>query len=349
MGKSTLFNALLKSKQAEVGPFAFTTKDPNIGIIKVPDKRLNSLAKILNLPKKVPATIKFVDIAGLIKNAHKGEGLGNQFLAHIREVDVILLLFRLFENKKVAHTENEVNPKNDIGIIETELILADLHSVQKKIEEVRGKANSGDKEAKIALSAYEKVNKKLNDGQLAKKTRLEKDERLNISELNLLTYKPILYVANISEKDLPKPKISQLPEIPEKVFENLVFICASLEAELADLETADRKEYLAGYNMEKSSLDDLIGQAYKLLGLITFYTTTKEQIQAWPIKKGSKIIRAAGKIHTDFAKKFKRAEVISFENLLEASGMVKAASSGKIKAKGKDYKIQDGDLVHIKI
>jgi len=348
VGKSTLFNAMLKSKKAEVGPFAFTTKDPNIGIIKVPDKRLSKLSNILNLPKIIPATIKFVDIAGLIKNAHQGEGLGNQFLAHIREVDAILLLFRLFENKKVAHTEEKINPKKDTEIIETELILSDLRTIQKRIEETKTEVKSEEKKARIALAALEKINKALNRNELAHKVKLEKEEKPYIKELNLLTSKPIIYVANISEKDLPKPKISDLPEMPSKIIKDVVYICASLESELSDLSKKEQQEYLAEYNMKESGLNQLIRIAYHALGLITFYTTTKEQIQAWPIEKNNTILKAAAKIHTDFAKKFIRAEVVSYLNIVKAGTLIKAAKMGLIKAKGKDYRLRDGDLIYIR-
>lgn len=348
-GKSTLFNALLKQKKAATAKHPFTTIDPNIGIIKVPDSRLNKIKKLLKVPKKIPATIKFVDIAGLVKGAHKGEGLGNQFLSHIREVTAIVLIFRLFKNENVTHPHGEINPKKDIETIETELILSDMQVLQKRIEDVRGKANSGDKKAKEEFETLEKVNLSLSKEKLANEVSLTKDERKILKPLNLLTLKPVLYVANISESDLPKPKISNLPSIPKKILNSLVFVCASMEEELSDLEKDEVKEYLASIDMKKSTLDDLIKESYKLLNLMTFYTTKDDQVQAWPLKKGSTALKAAAKVHSDFAKKFKRAEVISYADLIDSSSLQKAASSGKLKAQGKKYRVKDGDIIHFKI
>jgi len=347
-GKSTLFNALLKQKKAETAIHPFTTIDPNIGVVKVPDKRLTKIKKILKVPKKIPSTIKFVDIAGLVKGAHKGEGLGNQFLAHIREVTAILLIFRLFENKDVSHTEGDINPKRDIETTETELILSDMKKIQKRIEEVRGKANSGDKKSIAEYETLEKINLALSKGNLANEISLTKDERAIIRPFNLLTLKPILYVANCGESELPKPKISELPEIPKKVLNSLVFVCALLEEELSDLEKEEIKEYLASIGMKRSSLDDLINEAFKLLGLISFYTYTNELVQAWPIKKGSRAIIAAGKIHGDFAQKFIRAEVLSYKKLIEKGTIEKTAQKGLIRAEGKNYKVKDGDVIYFK-
>ncbi len=347
-GKSTLFNALLKQRKAATAIHPFTTIDPNIGIIKVPDRRLKKIKKILHLKKTIPATIKFVDIAGLVKGAHKGEGLGNQFLSHIREVKAIILIFRLFENNQVSHVAGEIKPKNDIETIWTELILADMKTLQKKTEEIRGKANLGDKKAAQEFDTLEKINLNLNKEVLANEIPLDKEEKKIIKPLNLLTLKPILYVANISESDLPKPKISQLPEIPKKVFESLVFVSAKLEEEFSDLDQKEIKEYLGSCGMKRSSLDELIRESYRLLNLITFYTTTDELTQAWPIKNGSTAISAAGKVHTDFAKKFIRAEVLPFEDLVESDGVFEASKKGKVKAEGKKYIIKDGEIIHFR-
>jgi len=347
-GKSTLFNALLKQRKAATAIHPFTTINPNIGIIKIPDLRLKKIKKILKLKKTIPATIKFVDIAGLVKGAHKGEGLGNQFLSHIRETKAIILIFRLFENQNVSHTEGEINPKNDIEIIETELILSDLKMIQKRIEEVRGRANSGDKKASEEFAVLEKMNLSLNKGQLANQVSLSKDEKKCLKPLNLLTLKPILYVANISEKDLPKPKISQLPEIPKKVFESLVFVSAKLEEEFSDLKNKEIKEYLNSCGMKRSSLYELIRESYRLLGLITFYTTTDELAQAWALKKESSALKAAAKVHTDFAKKFIRAEILPYQKLVETKGLIEASKTGAVKARGKKYKIQDGEIIYFR-
>ena len=347
-GKSTLFNALLKQRKAATAIHPFTTIDPNIGIIKVPDRRLKRIKKILKLKKTIPATIKFVDIAGLVKGAHKGEGLGNQFLSHIRETKAIILIFRLFENNQVSHVAGEIKPKNDLETIWTELILADMKTLQKKIEEIRGKANSGDKKAAKKFDTLEKINLNLNKEMLANEVSLNKEEKKIIRPLNLLTLKPILYVANISESDLPKPKISELPEIPKKVFASLVFVSAKLEEEFSDLKKDEIKEYLSSCGMKRSSLDELIRESYRLLNLITFYTTTEDLAQAWPIKKDSTALKAAGKVHTDFAKKFIRAEVLAFGDLVEAGGVFAASKKGNVHAQGKKYSVQDGDIIHFK-
>ncbi|MBU2595390.1 redox-regulated ATPase YchF [Patescibacteria group bacterium] len=347
-GKSTLFNALLKQRKAATAIHPFTTIDPNVGIIKVPDLRLKKIKKILKLKKTIPAMIKFVDIAGLVKGAHKGEGLGNQFLAHIREVNAIILIFRLFENSDVSHVAGEIKPKNDLETIWTELILADMKTLQKKIEEIRGRANAGDKEAAAEFETLEKINLNLNKEVLTNEIPLNKEEKKIIKPLNLLTIKPILYVANISESDLPKPKISELPEIPKKVLASLVFVSAKLEEEFSDLEKNEIKEYLNSCGMKRSSLDDLIRGAYSLLKLITFYTTTEDYVQAWPIKDSSTALRAAGKIHSDFAKKFIRAEILPYKKLIEAGGLAEASKKGRIKAQGKKYQLKDGEIIHFK-
>jgi hypothetical protein len=347
-GKSTLFNALLKQRKAATAIHPFTTIEPNVGIICVPDIRLQKIKRILKLKSTIPATIKFVDIAGLVKGAHKGEGLGNQFLSHIREVSTLILIFRLFENKNVSHVEGKISPQNDIETILTELILADMKTLQKKIEEIRGKANSGDKKASFEFDTLEKLNLHLNKEMLAAEVPLTKDEKKMVRPLNLLTMKPILYVANISESDLPKPKISALPEIPKKVFESLVFVSAKLEEEFSDLEKKEVKEYLSSIGMKRSSLDNLIRDAYKLLNLITFYTKTEDYVQAWPIKNGSTVLRAAGKIHTDFVKKFIRAEILSYNNLVDSQSILEASKKGLIHAVGKKYKVQNRDIIHFK-
>lgn len=347
-GKSTLFNALLKQRKAATAIHPFTTIEPNIGIISVPDIRLQKIKRILKLKSTIPATIKFVDIAGLVKGAHKGEGLGNQFLSHIREVRAIILIFRLFENKNVSHVAGEIKPRNDIETILTELILADMKTLQKKLEEIRGKANSGDKKASLEFDVLEKLNLNLSKEKLANEVPLTKNEKKIARLLNLLTMKPILYVANISESDLPKPKISQLPEIPKKVYESLVFVSAKLEEEFSDLKKEEIKEYLSSYGMKRSSLDDLIRESYRLLNLITFYTTTDDLVQAWPTKNGITALRAAAKIHTDFAKKFIRAEILSYNDLADSQGILEASKKGLIHAAGKKYKVQDRDIIHFK-
>lgn len=338
-GKSTLFNALLKKAQAQVANYPFTTIEPNIGIVEVPDERLDKLANALNLPKKIPATIKFVDIAGLVKDAHKGEGLGNQFLAHIRECDAILEVVRFFKDPNV---QGEVNPEENIKTIQTELLLKDLETVNAKAAK---DSQSPQKEI------LERLIENLNQGKPAKEMTLTDKEKEEIEELELLTSKPILYVANMSEA-----------QINEQITDNskqFIFIGAKLEADLAELSEAEAKEYMKEVGIAESGLNKLIKEAYKLLSLITFYTlilgkpastgiSLGGQIQAWPILKSTKAPEAAGKIHTDFEKGFITAECINWQDLVEIGDWEETKEKGKIRTEGKDYIILDGDVVHFK-
>lgn len=336
VGKSTLFNALLKKAQAQVANYPFTTIEPNIGTVEVPDGRLSHIADSLSLSKKIPATIKFVDIAGLVKDAHKGEGLGNKFLAQIRECDAILEVVRFFKDPNV---QGEVDSQSSIETIQTELILKDLETIE----------NIQRKEPQKAV--FERLKANLNQGKPAKEMVLSEKEKEEIKELNLLTFKPILYVANVSEAQLSRK---------EPVPENMITTSAKLESELAELSPKEAQEYLASLGIGESGLDRLIKKAYKLLNLITFYTlilggpasaeaTAGKQIQAWPILKSTKAPEAAGKIHTDFEKGFIKAEVINFKILAEAGDWHKAHEQGLVRIEGKDYTVQDGDVIYYKI
>lgn len=328
VGKSTLFNALLKKAQAKTANYPFTTIEPNIGIIEVPDERLDQIAEHLSLSHKIPATIKFVDIAGLVKDAHKGEGLGNKFLAQIRECDAILEVVRFFPDPNV---QGEIGPENSIETIQTELILKDLETVNAKAAK---DSQSPQKEI------LERLIENLNQGKPAKEMVLLEKEKEEIKELNLLTFKPILYVANVSEAQLDRK---------EPVPENMITTSAKLESELVELSPKEAQEYLAELGAGESGLSKLIKEAYQILNLITFYTIKpQEQIQAWPILKNTKAPSAAGKIHTDFEKGFIKAEVINWENLTEAGSWLKAHEQGRVQLEGKDYIVQDGDVILIK-
>ena len=337
-GKSTLFKALTK-KQVEIANYPFTTIKENIGVVKVPDERLEKLAEVLKPKEIIPTHIEFFDIAGLVKGAHKGEGLGNQFLAKIREVDLICHLIRDFKDNNVPHPMNKVNPKTDLEIINLELIMADLATLEKRIEKLKPETKSGDKKAIKKLITFEKIKSGLEKGISTHSLDLTSEEKEEIRDLNLLTAKPVIYVLNVDEKNINETKTGLGQAVP---------ICAKLEAELADLPPEEEKEYLASYGLEHPQLDDLIMAAYKALDLITFFTCQNEILQAWTIKKGTKAPQAAGKIHTDFEKGFIKAEVINWQNLVKIGSEHTAREKGLIQLEGKDYIVRDGDVIHFK-
>jgi len=339
VGKSTLFQALTK-KQVDTSNYPFCTIDPNVGVVAVPDKRINKLAEVLHPEKVVPTTIEFVDIAGLVAGAHKGEGLGNKFLSHIREVKAIIHIVRAFEDKNVSHVSGKSNTEEDIKIIELELILSDLELVAKRWQEVLPKANSGEKQEKILLPILDKLKRALEQEKPARAVYLSQEEHDLIKELNLLTLKPVLYVLNIDEK--------QLSNSPKKIPDS-INICAKLEAELADLDQKEAGEYMKEVGLKELGLNKLIKSGYKLLKLITFFTTQNNILQAWTVKRGTKVDEAAGVIHSDFQDKFIRAEVIMWEELFETGSSQNARERGKIRTEGKEYIVQDGDVIHYKI
>ncbi len=338
VGKSTLFKALTK-KQIEIANYPFTTIRENVGVVKVPDERLDKLAKVLKPKEIIPTHIEFFDIAGLIKGAHKGEGLGNQFLAKIREVDLICHLIRDFKNTNIPHSTGEINPKIDLEIVNLELIMADLTVLEKRLEKVKKETKSGDKKAIKILTILEKIKSGLEKGLSARDLNLTEEEKEEIRDLNLLTIKPVIYVLNIAEEDLAKIKECSGQAIP---------LCAKLEAELADLSPGEEKEYLASYGLKHSQLDDLILTAYKTLDLITFFTSQNKILQAWTVKHGIKAPEAAGKIHTDFAKGFIKAEVINWQDLINIGSEPLAREKGLMRIEGKDYVVQNGDVIHFR-
>lgn len=342
VGKSTLFNAITKSK-VEAANYPFATIDKNVGVVAVPDERLAKLAGQEKSEKIVPTTIEFVDIAGLVKGAaSEGAGLGNKFLSHIREVDAIMEVVRHFEDKNIIHVEGKVDPKSDMETIATELQLADLQNVDNRLATVARQAKSGDREAIIKKTLLEKYKAVLEKGQMASTVHLTDEEKEHGKDIQLLTTKPFLFVAN-SKFDLDKKAYE-----PQPVDPNMIVIDAQLESELADLADAEKAEYLKELGLNESGLDKIIKSAYKTLNLITFITAGPKESKAWTCPAGTRAPQAAGVIHTDFEKGFIRAEVIQWSKLLEAGGYHQAREKGWLRVEGKEYVIQDGDVVHFR-
>ena len=360
-GKSTLFNALLKKQVASVAAYPFCTIEPNVGVVAVPDSRLEKLAQIVKqeigiVPPLVPAVVQFVDIAGLVKGAAKGEGLGNKFLSHIRECDLICHVVREFDDKDVVHVAGEIDVKRDREIIETELIFADLQTLE--MQNSKGKMQNDN--AKFKMSIIEKLKTGLNNGSLAKDIITDAKEKALIADLHLLTGKPVMYVVNVGENQLinyssssvsPNEKLSMLSSHPisSGSNNNSIIISAKIEAELGGLPESEQKEYMISLGLEKSGLERLIQKAYQMLGLISFLTAGEIEVKAWTIEKGMLAPQAAGVIHTDFEKGFIKAEVISFSDLVKCETRVKAREMGKLRLEGREYVMQDGDVVEFKV
>ena len=344
VGKSTLFNSLLKTRKARASNYPFCTIEPNVGIVEVRDERLFKLAEMAKAKKIVTASMEFVDIAGLAKNASQGEGLGNQFLADIREVGAILEVLRFFEDKDIVHVEGMIDPKRDREIIELELILSDLAVVTKRIDKAHKLSRSGDKEEKRIFDAATKVKEVLDKGLLASSAPLSEEEKFSLKSLSLLTIKPILYVANVDEEQLKTGSWQKLVDNPQ----DFVPICAKIEEDLIDLNEEETKEYLKTLNSDKSGLDRLVIGSYKTLNLITFFTVGEKETRAWELERGSKAVDAAGKIHSDFARGFIRAEIINWQELLSCGSEFAAVEKGLIRGEGRDYMMQDGDCVNFK-
>ncbi|BCS80939.1 redox-regulated ATPase YchF [Anaerocellum diazotrophicum] len=346
IGKSTLFNAITKAG-AEAANYPFCTIEPNVGVVAVPDERLDVLARIYNPEKVTPAFIEFVDIAGLVKGASKGEGLGNKFLSHIREVDAIVHVVRCFDDTDIVHVEGSVNPRRDIETINLELIFADMEVLERRLDKTR-KLAKNNKEAAHELEIMEKIYSTLESGKMARTLKFDDEDDLKfVNSLNLLTFKPTIYAANISEKDIGKENeyVKVVKEIAAEEGSEVIVICAKIEEEIAALPDEEKKEFLKELGIEKSGLDNLIQAGYKLLGLISFLTAGEKEVRAWTIKKGTKAPQAAGKIHSDFEKGFIRAEVVPFEVLVECGGFAQAKEKGLVRTEGKDYVMQDGDVV----
>lgn len=344
VGKSTIFNAITKAG-AESANYPFCTIDPNVGVVTVPDERLEVLEKMYQSKRVVPTTIEFVDIAGLVRGASKGEGLGNKFLSHIREVDAIAHVVRCFEDENVVHVEGKIDPLDDLETINLELILADLEMVDRRVEKTR-KAAKGDKAEKANLEILEKLKAILEAGRMPLDTDFSEDEWQYVSGLQLISTKPVLYIANVSEDDLISDN-AMVKALKEKVSgdnREVIKISAKIEEEIAELDDEEKALFLADLGLEASGLDQVIRAGYKLLGLITFLTAGPEETRAWTIRKGTKAPQAAGKIHSDIERGFIRAEITTYEQLVEAGSDVKAKELGVTRIEGKDYVMQDGDV-----
>ena len=349
VGKSTLFNALTRSRKAEAANYPFCTIDPNVGVVTVPDARAYVLQKIAKTNVVIPAVIEFVDIAGLVAGASKGEGLGNQFLATIREVDAIVQVVRCFEDPDVVHTMGSVDPVRDIEVITTELVLADLEAVAKRIDKTQKKAKSGDKEAIAELALLEKLSPHLNSGKTANTMEATEDERAQMKLFQLLTAKPVLFACNVAEGDLAKAEeISFVKQVAGYVQTHhdaaYVPISARIESELIDLSPEEAKDFLKDLGVSDSGVSNLIKASYELLGLQTYFTAGEKEVRAWTIHKGWKAPQAAGVIHTDFEKGFIKAEVVSYEDLTRLGSVAAAREAGKYRLEGKEYVFQDGDV-----
>ena len=346
VGKSTLFNALTKAGIAAEN-YPFCTIEPNVGIVEVPDPRLQALADIVHPEKIIPSTVEFVDIAGLVAGASKGEGLGNQFLSHIRETDAIVNVVRCFEDDNVIHVAGKVSPLNDIEVIETELALADMSTVEKAIQRENKKARSGDKEAAKLVAVLERLMPHLDAAQPVRSMGLSSEEMALIKTLHLITAKPAMYVANVAENGFTNnPLLDQLTEYASKQNAPVVAICAAIEAEIADLEEEDKAAFLADIGMEEPGLNRLIRAAFKLLGLQSYFTAGVKEVRAWTIPIGATAPQAAGVIHTDFERGFIRAQTISYDDYIAYKGEQGAKEAGKMRAEGKEYVVKDGDVLN---
>ncbi len=346
VGKSTLFNALTKAGiPAENYPFC--TIEPNVGVVEVPDPRMDALAVIVKPERMVNAIVEFVDIAGLVAGASKGEGLGNQFLSHIRETDAIVNVVRCFEDDNVIHVAGKINPLDDIEVIQTELALADMGTVEKAIHRESKKARSGDKDAAKLLAIMERMMPYLNDAKPVRAMGLDAEEMLLIKPLCLITAKPAMFVANVSDSGFTdNPLLDQLTAYAQSQNAPIVAICASMEAEIADLDAADKGAFLADMGMEEPGLDRLIRAAYKLLGLQTYFTAGVKEVRAWTVPVGATGPQAAGVIHTDFERGFIRAQTIAYDDFITYKGEAGAKEAGKMRAEGKEYVVKDGDVLN---
>lgn len=347
VGKSTLFNAITKAG-AECANYPFCTIEPNVGIVAVPDERLDRLAQMYNPEKITPTTIEFVDIAGLVKGASKGEGLGNKFLSHIREVDAIVHVVRCFEDGNIVHVDGSIGPARDIETINLELIFADLEVLEKRIDRTRKMLKSGDKKFQIELELYESIKATLEKGLPVRSMSFSSEQQQMVEQLFLLTSKPVLYAANLSENDLQNqqdnPYLAELRSVASKEGSEVMVICAKIEEEIAQLEEEEKRAFLDELGLSESGLDRLIKASYKLLGLISFLTAGPQEVRAWTIMVGTKAPQAAGKIHSDFERGFIRAEIVAYDDLMKCGSYVVAREKGLVRSEGKEYVMKDGDV-----
>lgn len=350
VGKSTLFNSITKAG-AECANYPFCTIEPNVGIVAVPDERLEKLTEMYKPQKKTNAVIEFVDIAGLVKGASKGEGLGNKFLSHIRETDAIVEVVRCFEDSNVVHVDGNVNPIRDIETINLELIFADIETVNKRLEKAK-KNLKADKKYQVEIDLLEKILKVLEDGKSARTLEFNEDEQILVKDMFLLTTKPILYIANVSEEQLESVEnddnVKKVRGYASQEKAEVISLCVKIEEELSGLDDDDKKEMLEALGLEESGLDKVIKRSYDLLGLMSFLTAGEPEVRAWTIKKGTKAPQAAGKIHSDIERGFIKAEIVSYGDLMKEGSMVSAREKGLVRSEGKEYIMQDGDIVLFK-
>ena len=347
VGKSTLFNAITKAG-AESANYPFCTIEPNVGVVAVPDSRLDELAKMYNPEKYTPAVIKFVDIAGLVKGASKGEGLGNKFLSNIREVDAVVHVVRCFDDPDVIHVDGNADPERDIGVINLELILSDMEVMEKRIDRTKKMMKGGDKTYQAALDVYEKIYAALEAEKAARSVELDADEMEFTKDLQLITMKPVLYCCNIKEDEIGNddiPYVNTVKKIAAEEGSQVVVISAKIEEELSQLDDEDRQMFLDDLGLDSAGLDKMIQASYKLLGLISYLTAGPQEVRAWTIKEGTKAPQAAGKIHSDFERGFIRAEVVSYDDLVGLGSMAACKEKGLVRSEGKEYVMRDGDVV----
>ncbi|MBC8016074.1 MAG: redox-regulated ATPase YchF [Sporomusaceae bacterium] len=351
VGKSTLFNAITKAG-AEAANYPFCTIEPNVGVVDVPDERLPHLVEMYKTKRCIPTAMRFVDIAGLVKGASKGEGLGNKFLAHIRQVDAVAQVVRCFEDENVTHVEGALDPLRDIEIINTELCLADLDTLEKRLERVQKLVKTGDKKAPAELAVLVRIKEMLDQALPARRVELTEDDLLLIGDLNLMTLKPVIFIANVSEDEVATADDNKYVKIVQQYAAEegaeVVTISAKVESEIAELSSEDAKEFLAELGLTESGLDKLIKASYYLLGLVTYLTAGVQEVRAWTIKKGTKAPQAGGKIHSDIERGFIRAEIVSYDDLMAAGSANAAREKGLVRLEGKEYVMQDGDVTHFR-
>ncbi|PKM80425.1 MAG: redox-regulated ATPase YchF [Firmicutes bacterium HGW-Firmicutes-14] len=351
VGKSTLFNAITKAG-AEAANYPFCTIDPNVGVVEVPDRRLARITEIYKPEEVVPTVTEFVDIAGLVRGASQGEGLGNKFLSHIREVDAIVHVVRCFQDSNVTHVEGDIGPARDIDTINMELILADMETLERRIERTRKMLKTHDKKYEVELQVLEKIQAALDTGRPVRGVALSPEEMLMIKDANLLTAKPVLYAANVGEEDLPEAEgnslVDEVKAIAAEEGSEVVVVCAKIEAEIAELQDEEKEEFLNDLGLQESGLDRLIRTGYHLLGLITFFTAGPNQVRAWTLRKDTRAQQAAGKIHTDMERGFIRAEVMSYSDIDSDGSQAVAREKGHLRLEGRDYIIKDGDVVYFR-
>ena len=350
VGKSTLFNAV-SAAGAEAANYPFATIEPNVGVVAVPDARLDHLSELAKSAKTVPTSVEFLDIAGLVKGASQGEGLGNQFLSHIREVDAIVHVVRCFDNDDIVHVDGSVDPVRDVEVIDTELLLKDLETVEKRAVSAAKSARTGDKTAKYEADVVGRLKEHLESGLPARALDADEEAQAVYRGLGLLTAKPVLYAANVAESDLTGPEnkyVGALRTLADKEGAEVVTICAEAEAQISELPPEERSEFLADLGLERSGLDQLITAAYRLLGLITYFTAGPKESRAWTIRESTKAPRAAGEIHSDIERGFIRAEVISYDDYAALGSEQAVKDAGKMRVEGKDYVVRDGDVIHFR-